>query len=86
MLEDRIRVFEGRLQRYGSQLEQDAHGNMRPHPIEDPEGVHERRRAVGLPPLAEILARPPTPLPADPGRFERDYQKWLVDVGWRKPS
>src|SRR5262249_1665960 len=48
MLEDRIRVFEGRLQLYGCQLEPDAHGKLRPHPIEDPQNVEERRRAVGL--------------------------------------
>ena len=52
MLEDRIRVFEGRPQRYGSQLKPDAHGNLQPHAIEDPEGVEQRRRAVGLEPLA----------------------------------
>jgi hypothetical protein len=87
MLEDRIRVFEGRLQLYGSQLEPDAHGDLRPHAIEDPERVEERRRAVGLEPLADILARAkPQPVPADPERFERDYQKWLIDVGWRRPS
>jgi len=87
MLEDRIRVFEGRLQLYGSQLEPNAHGKLRPHAVEDPENVEERRRAVGLEPLAAILARAkPQPLPADPERFERDYQKWLIDVGWRRPS
>jgi hypothetical protein len=87
MLEDRIRVFEGRLQLYGSQLEPDAHGNLRPHAIEDPERVEERRRAVGLEPLVDILARAkPQPVPADPERFARDYQKWLIDVGWRRPS
>lgn len=87
MLEDRIRVFEGRPQLYGSQLKPDAHGNMQPHAIEDPEKVEERRRAVGLEPLADILARAkPQPLPADPERFERDYQKWLTDVGWRRRS
>jgi hypothetical protein len=87
MLEDRIRVFEGRPQVYGTQLEPDAHGNLRPHAIEDPQSVDERRRAVGLEPLAEILARAkPPPLPADPERFEQDYRKWLVDVGWRRRS
>lgn len=87
MLEDRIRVFEGRPQRYGTQLKPDAHGNLQPHAIENPETVEERRRAVGLEPLAEILARAkPQPLPADPERFERDYQAWLVEVGWRKRS
>ena len=87
MLEDRIRVFEGRPQLYGTQLKPDAHGNMRPHAIEDPERVDERRRAVGLEPLAERLARAePQPLPADPERFERDYQTWLIEVGWRRRS
>jgi hypothetical protein len=42
---------------------------------------------VGLEPLAEILARAkPQPLPADRERFERDYQKWLIEVGWRRRS
>jgi hypothetical protein len=84
MLEDRIRVFEGRPQLYGTQLEPDEHGNMRPYTIEDPEGVDERRRAVSLEPLAERLARAkPQPLPADRERFEHDYQEWLIAVGWR---
>jgi hypothetical protein len=87
MLEDRIRVFEGRPQRYGTQLKPDAHGNMEPHAIEDAEHVDERRRAVGLEPIAEILARAkPQPMPADPERFERDYQAWLIEVGWRRSS
>ncbi len=84
MLEDRIRVFEGRPQLYGTQLEPDEHGNMRPCTIEDPEGVDERRRAVDLEPIADRLARAkPQPLPADRDRFERGYQEWLVAVGWR---
>ncbi len=87
MLEDRIRMFEDRPQLYGTQPKPDAHGNLRPYTIEDPERVEERRRAVGLEPLAEILARAkPQPLPADPERFEHDYQKWLIEVGWRRRS
>ena len=87
MLEDRIRMFEDRPQLYGTQLKPDAHGNMRPYEIEDPERVDERRFAVGLEPLAVILARAkPQPLPADRERFERDYQKWLIEVGLRRRS
>jgi hypothetical protein len=87
MLEDRIRRFESRPQLYGTQLEPDAHGDMRPYTIDDAERVDERRRAVGLEPLAEILARAkPQPLPADRERFEQDYQKWLIKVGWRRCS
>ncbi|WFU70608.1 DUF6624 domain-containing protein [Bradyrhizobium sp. CB2312] len=84
MLDDRIRVFEGRPQLYGTQLEPDEHGNMRPHAIKDAEGVDERRRAVGLEPLAQVLARAkPQPVPADRERFEHDYEEWLIAVGWR---
>jgi hypothetical protein len=57
MLEDRIRVFEGKLQRYGTQLQVDDEGELHPHPIEDPDGVEARRAAVGLEPLADRLAR-----------------------------
>ena len=44
MLEDRIRMFEGRPQLYGTQLETDHEGRLRPYRIEDPERVEERRR------------------------------------------
>jgi hypothetical protein len=84
MLEDRIRMFEGRPQIYGTQLETGDDGTVRPYMLEDPEGVEERRRKVGLEPLSKRLAREePSPLPADPERFEREYQAWLRHVGWR---
>jgi hypothetical protein len=84
MLEDRIRMFEGRPQRYGTQLEPDVEGRLRSYAIEDPEHVDDRRRAVGLEPLAACLARAdPVPLPTDRARFEREYDAWLRRVGWR---
>lgn len=84
MLEDRIRMFEGRPQRYGTQLEPDADGSLRPYWTEDPEGLDERRSGVGLEPIADRLARADRqPLPADRERFEREYQAWLRRVGWR---
>lgn len=84
MLEDRIRVFEGRPQRYGTQLEADDEGRLHPHPIEEPEGVEERRRAVGLEPLADRLARAErVPPSADRAAHQRGYEQWLRDVGWR---
>ncbi|MEO6526340.1 MAG: DUF6624 domain-containing protein [Gemmatimonadaceae bacterium] len=84
MLEDRIRVFEGRLQRYGTQLEIDDEGRLYPHPIEDPDGVEARRQAVGLEPLTEKLARVErVPPPADRAEYQRGYERWLREVGWR---
>lgn len=84
MLEDRIRMFEGRPQIYGTQLETDKTGQVRPYLLEDPEHVEERRKTVGLEPLSERLAREkPAPRPRDPVRSEREYQAWLRQVGWR---
>jgi hypothetical protein len=84
MLEDRIRMFEGKPQIYGTQLETDSEGRVRPYMLEDPEHVEERRSKVGLEPLSERLAREkPAPKPADLERSEREYQAWLRRVGWR---
>jgi hypothetical protein len=48
-LTDRVAVAEGRPQRYGTQF----NDRREPEPIEDPETVDDRRRAIGLSPLAE---------------------------------
>jgi hypothetical protein len=53
LLEDRVLMGEGRKQRYGSQLQPSDSGGWEFYPIEDEQHVDERRRAVGLPPLAE---------------------------------
>ncbi len=84
MLEDRIRMFEGKPQLYGTQLETDSEGALRPYLLEEPECVEERRSKVGLEPLSKRLARErPSPKPAAPARFESEYQAWLSRVGWR---
>ena len=57
LLEDRILVGDGKEQRYGSQVTAGPDGVPRLHPIEDPENVDQRRRAIGLPPLEEYLQR-----------------------------
>jgi hypothetical protein len=38
---------------YGTQFYADEAGNFGPGPIEDPDNVDERRKAVGLQPLSE---------------------------------
>jgi hypothetical protein len=85
-LEDRIRVFEGRAQRFGTQLQPGDDGRLAPAPIEDPEHVDARRAGVGLGPLDELLARatPDPVVDADTrARRARDYEHWLRAVGWR---
>ena len=44
MLEDRIRFFEGRPQRYGTQLDWDAEGTLSPGAVEDPQRLVEPTR------------------------------------------
>jgi len=53
LLEDRVLMREGKKQRYGSQLEADGKGGWRFYPIENERSVDERRKSVGLPPLAD---------------------------------
>jgi hypothetical protein len=55
-LADRIAVFEGRPQLFGSQFDWDEAGEMSPAPILEPDLVDVRRASVGLPPLAEAIA------------------------------
>jgi hypothetical protein len=50
---DRVRMQQGKPQVYGTQFTFVAGGELVLHPIEDAEHVDERRRAVGLPPMAE---------------------------------
>ena len=54
MLEDRVRIAEGKPQLYGSQLKTDP---LRFDPIEDEVHVDERRRSIGLEPLADYARR-----------------------------
>jgi hypothetical protein len=50
---DRVRMSQGKPQVYGTQFISGADGKLMLHPIEDAEHVDERRRAVGLPSMAE---------------------------------
>ena len=90
MLEDRIRFFEGRSQRYGTQFDWDAEGNLSPCAMEDPQRLDERRRAVGLPPLAEQMEEARTRATSEGDRPPADYEayakardEWAATVGWR---
>jgi len=87
MMEDRIRMYEGRPQIYGTQFRPDAKGALVPYAIDDPSNVNERRRAVGLSTLEQRIAemqrqsagekRPSAP------DLDTEYEKWLRSTGWR---
>jgi hypothetical protein len=88
-LTDRIRFNERRPQVYGTIHDWDAEGAMSPWPIEDLEGVDERRSAAGLPPLDDVtsdlrrraLAEGNAP-PASHEARQREIDAWSRRVGW----
>jgi hypothetical protein len=91
LLHDRICFFEGRPQRYGTQYDWNEDGELAPWTIEDEAGVDERRRAVGLPPLAENTRRVREGTARDGDRPPRDWKErhrrfveWARSVGWRE--
>lgn len=89
-LEDRIRVFEGRPQRYGTQFDWDLAGALSPALIEDPVNVDDRRALVGLGPLSQTMDELRTRAqlegqrpPADPAKRAAEFAAWARRVGWR---
>lgn len=86
---DRIRVFEGRPQVYGTQYDWSADGSsMVPMiGVEDIERIEARRRSVGLPPFEPRRDPEPgeTP-PPDADRRAADAVAWAKRVGWRDPE
>jgi hypothetical protein len=90
-LADRIRVLEGRPQVYGTSFDWDERGEMSPCEIEDAEHVDARRRAAGLPPLAESVRRQREAAretderpPGDWNARRKQMDEWARAVGWRK--
>ncbi len=93
MLDDRIRTLEGRLQRYGTQFDWDASGQLSPLPIEDPSGVDARRQEIGLGPLADAVRdqraaaeREGERSPQNWSARQREMEAWCHEVGWRGPG
>lgn len=88
-LVDRIRVFEGRPQLFGTQLDWDDQGALGVVALEDAASVDARRAALGLPPLAEQVARArEKEATGYPGRDaveaeRRELAEWAKRAGWR---
>ncbi len=88
-LEDRIRVFEERPQKYGTQFDWDGNGRLSPHAIEEPERVDEYRASVGLGPLdekiQEMRQRARTEgheQPEDFDEYVKNRRAWARSVHW----
>lgn len=88
-LSDRIAVFEGKPQLYGTQFDWDEHGELSPNLYDDLVKVNERRQAIGLNSLEDqtqliranakqenLLA------PKDFEQREKEVEDWKKRVGW----
>ena len=56
-LTDRVRIAEGRLQLYGTQLDYDSRGCASPKASENPAQLDTRRAAMGLEPISVYVQR-----------------------------
>ena len=88
-LEDRICCFEGRPQRYGTQLDWDENGELSPFPLQDPGRVDSYRESVGLGPLAERVEQARIDAreegaspPEDIEKWRREKRAWAKSAGW----
>ena len=90
-LTDRIAVFEGRSQLYGTQFDWDKNGEMSPYHFDDLAKVNHRRKTIGLNTLekqtqimreqAEHEKQVPPP---DIEERKQKYNEWRKKVGWIK--
>ncbi|TAG78375.1 MAG: hypothetical protein EAZ21_12860 [Betaproteobacteria bacterium] len=87
-LDDRIKVFEGKPQRFGTQLEVTPTGPMVCE-VEEPEFLNQRREKAGLEPLERRLAAfatSPRPSVEDYQARKAQEAAWRIEVGWSTDS
>lgn len=88
-LTDRVAVFEGRPQLFGTHFDWNEAGELVPQPFDDAAKVDERRKQLGLVSLAEQTAAMQAQAKQEgavaPPYFEqrkRQYDNWRRQVGW----
>ena len=88
-LTDRIAVFEGKPQRYGTQFDWDENGEMSPQHLDNIAEVNQRRKSIGLNTLEEqttiirsqVQKENQTP-PEDFYERKKAMDEWRISVGW----
>lgn len=88
-LTDRIAVFEGKPQLYGTQFDWDENGNLSPNHFDDLTKVNERRKSLRLNTLEEqteiIKKQAKNENQSPPINFEQrkqEVEEWKKNVGW----
>lgn len=85
-LADRIAVFEGQGQTFGTQFDWDENGQLAPALVREPETLDARRESVGLPPIEDSIAEmraQNAPIPSDVAARRAAFAAWAESVGWR---
>lgn len=88
---DRVAVFEGKPQLYGTQFDWDENGKLSPHYFDDLTKVNEMRKSIGLNSLEEqtdiIRKQAENENQTPPTDFEKrkvEIEQWKKSVGWTK--
>lgn len=88
-LADRIAVFEGRPQLYGTQFDWDENGRLSPNCYDDLNKVNERRKSLGLNSLEDQTAiirdhaqKESQHPPDDLKKRNEEMEAWKRSVGW----
>ncbi|WP_097131967.1 DUF6624 domain-containing protein [Pedobacter xixiisoli] len=88
-LYDRIAVFEGKSQLYGTQFDWDENGELSPNAFDDLVEVNKRRSSVGLDTLEEQTAliranakKENQQPPKDLEKRRQEVEAWKKKVGW----
>ena len=81
-IDDRIRVYEGLPQLFGTQWRGGING-IEPYPVDDWSVVNQRRRQLGLPTLDEMRPKSSEHLrPDEVARIQAEELAWRRRVGW----
>jgi len=90
-LADRIAVFEGKYQLYGTQFDWDEKGELSPNIFDEMEKVNQRRKEIGLNNMEEQIlimrnrVKNENQLPpADYEERKKKFNEWRKAVGWIK--
>jgi hypothetical protein len=88
-LTDRIAVFEGKPQLYGTQFDWDENGELNPNNCDDLMKVNQRRKLIGLNSIEEqtdIIRKQAKAenqtAPTDLEKRKEEMEQWKKSVGW----
>jgi len=90
-LTDRIAVFEGKDQLYGTQFDWDENKYLSPNKYDNINQVNQRRKAIGLNSLEEQIEvmrkraeSENETAPTNLKQRKKEYNEWRKKVGWTK--